>query len=260
MGTQHPALEQAYDTMRTRQEVLAHLAVPLADHPMVVAQTLQPVVRRQPVRMHHAPGRYALLDRSLQALTGVAGHPPQANAADARPVLLSGHHNQGLAGRPAAMLPRLLSAPVRLIYLHRTAETVPSRPHHRSAQLVQPDPRRLVAAQAKDPLQPQGTDTSLLVDHMPHRSKPQPQRLVGVLKDGAGRHGGLQTALGTLLQPALQRPSPVLAAAWTSRSVGPTPLKQVLATRLFRSEASLELQDGARVVLHTRPAQPSNTT
>jgi len=64
-----------------------------------------------------------------------------------------------------------------------TTRPVAAGTHHRSAQLVQPRPRRAVTAQSQQPLQPQRAGSCFLACDIPNCSKPQHQRLTSILKD-----------------------------------------------------------------------------
>ena len=137
-----------------------------------------------------------------------------------------------------------------LVHLDVARQPVPARPNHRSAELVQPRPRRLVAPQAQGSLQPQGAHPTLLVGDPPHRPKPRRQRGSGVLKNRPRRHRGLVGAARALPPPLPDAPrlGPVTPRA--PKSLRPPELFQIRPTRLLGRESALEFGQISRIILH----------
>ena len=175
-----------------------------------------------------------------------------AQADPARPaaIFLGGDQNQALAERTAPAFAALLAADVDFIDFDGAAEPVAPRAHHRPSQFVQPDPSRLVAAQAQHSLQAKGAHARLLVRHIPHGPQPQAQWLVGVLEDRPGRDRSLMPAESTVQQPALDPPALRMTTSRAPEAIRPAQLDKVLAAGLLRREALFELQDGPGVVFH----------
>lgn len=65
---------------------------------------------------------------------------------------------------------------------------------HSPAELVEPRPRRAVAPQAQDSLQPQGAGAGLLAGHPPDDAEPPGQWLARALEDSPGGDGELVPA------------------------------------------------------------------
>jgi hypothetical protein len=63
------------------------------------------------------------------------------------------HRHESLGFHLPAAAPGMHAADVRFIYLDATSQPIPSGTDHRAPQLVQPRPRRLVAAEPQFPLQ-----------------------------------------------------------------------------------------------------------
>ena len=139
-----------------------------------------------------------------------------------------------LPSAPRPRLPGLLTtADVGLVDLDRPGEQLTAGQHHRAAQLVQPRPRRLVAAEAEHPLQPERADAVLLVDHVPDRREPAPQRQPATVEDRPGGDRGLVSADRAAAQPAANRP-PVAAdrpAEATHEPLAPADALEVAQTR-----------------------------
>ena len=70
----------------------------------------------------------------------------------ARPRTLGRNDHQRLLPQVSAASARLEPAHEGLVHLDLLRHPVPARPHHRASQLVQPRPRRAVAAQAEHAL------------------------------------------------------------------------------------------------------------
>jgi hypothetical protein len=80
------------------------------------------------------------------------------------------------------------AADIDLVDFDSSCKAIPTKPDHRSAQLVGPCPGGLVASQPQYPLQAQGAHAVLPAGHEPHREEPRSQRFTSVLKYRAGRH------------------------------------------------------------------------
>src|SRR5262249_15130944 len=98
------------------------------------------------------------------------------------------------------------TAEEELVDLDRSNQLVATRTHHRPAQLVEPCPRRAVAAEAENPLQSLSTGSVLLARHPPDRAEPESERKASVLEDGPGRDRGLVAALTARHESSLGRP------------------------------------------------------
>ena len=81
---------------------------------------------------------------------------------DAATTLLCRHRDDGLCFGFSAPLSLFGAADTGFVDLDGAREAIPTGPDHRPPQLVEPCPRRLVAAEPEHPLQAQGTDAVLL--------------------------------------------------------------------------------------------------
>lgn len=86
------------------------------------------------------------------------------------------------------------------ISFHNALQPIPPRANHRPAQLVQPVPRGVVAAQAQQPLQAQCAGPVFLVGHMPHRLEPKPQSQIGVREQRSRSDRGLMLAAAAVVK------------------------------------------------------------
>src|SRR5208282_5981588 len=233
--------------MYARQQIfslrLATLNLTVVDIPT------QSQVGRQTIGSDGTPRLDGLGDKTMQARAGQVWDRTQPDAANAVPLLLSTHDNQGFFFRSPSRNAGFLTAPVGFVHFNNTRQPVAARPDHGSTQLVQDRPSGFVAAQTQRTLQSQGADAVLLVGDVPHRSKPSPQRQVAVLEDGARSDGNLvpATAAPPAIPPNLPSLSPL--APGTYPTVRPTQACEVLDTRLLAVKALFQLHQVSWIIL-----------
>ena len=104
---------------------------------------------------------------------------------------------------PAVSLPLAPSSgasDIGFVNLDLSMEAIAAGANHCPAQLVQPSPGRLVAAQPQHTLQTERADAVLLAGDEPHRKEPRPKWFAGVLEDRAGRQRHLSATGPTAKQ------------------------------------------------------------
>lgn len=101
------------------------------------------------------------------------GDTRQAEPPGSAGAALDTDDDQGfLASRPSATESWFLTTDERLVDFDVAVEQLSTGDHHRSAQLVQPRPGRLVAAQPEQSLQPKRGGSVLRGAHVPGRGEP----------------------------------------------------------------------------------------
>ena len=115
----------------------------------VVDIASQPQVSGQTIGSDGASGLDNLSDEPVQAGASQVRDAAQSDAADAFPILLSGHDNQGFSFRSSSSNAGFLTAPVRFVDFHHAPQPVAAWPDHGSTQLVQDRPCSFVAAQTQ---------------------------------------------------------------------------------------------------------------
>ena len=138
---------------------------------------------------------------------------------------------------------------IGFIDLNLTMEQFPVRANHCTAQSVQHSPRRLVAAQTKNSLQPQCADAMLLVGDVPNGGEPEAKFGARFIKNGACCYCCLMSTCRT--DQSATATSPNLrnhTALRTNQSVRPTELFQIVPACLFRVEPIKELNPGRWIV------------
>ena len=138
---------------------------------------------------------------------------------------------------------RPLSAPdIGFVNLDLSMEAIAAGANHCPAQLVQPGPGRLVAAQPQHTLQTERADAVLLAGDEPHRKEPRPQWFAGVLEDRAGRQRHL-SATGPTAKQATRHFRRLICypTSRTDKAVRPSQAAQVRSACRFTAEPSLEL-------------------
>ena len=175
--------------------------------------------------------------------------PVEANAADALAVLLGCDRNDGLALDLSAPFVLFRAADVGFVDLDRAAECVATRPNHGAAQLVQPGPGRLVAAEPEHPLQPERADAVLLAGNEPHGHEPGSERLARALENGAGGERRARVTAAAAQQIVRHRPRLVAHTAMRAdEALRPAQASNVLSTRRIVPEPLVHLLERARVV------------
>ena len=202
------------------------------------------------VCMHDTTGFDGGQQERLQARRRGIRNSGHAYPADSLTVFLCRNCNHRLGTYVSATNPFFRGTPIRIVNLNTSTQSVSSLPNHRPTQFMQPCPRCLVTAQSQNPLDPQGTGASLLAGHQPDPAKPQPKRLVRILKNRPGCNGCLKSACGTSYQTALRKPSPLISTSGTRKTVGPLEPKEVFSARLFRGKPTFEFQKRSRVIFH----------
>lgn len=155
------------------QEVFTLRLSPL--HLPVVDITDQIKIGWQPIRSYGAARLNGLSDKLMQRRPRYIRDTLKAYAANALSVFFSRHSDQGLIRRYPPHNAFFPCSPIGFINFNDAMQTVATRTNHRSTQLVQQHPCRLIASDPKSALQPQSADSVLLTRDMPHRSKPERQ-------------------------------------------------------------------------------------
>lgn len=141
------------------------------------------------------------------------------------------------------------TADIDLVDFNSSDEAIPTRPGHRSAQLVEPCPGCLIASQPEYPLQAQGAHTVLLAGHEPHREEPHPQRFTRVLKYRAGCQGRAPIAAPAPQQSVRHHPRFLdLLAMRAAKAVRPSQPANILPTCCIITEPLFHLLECPRIV------------
>src|SRR5208337_2045698 len=175
--------------------------------------------------------------------------PAQSDAADALAALLGCNRDNGFALDLSAPFVLFRAANIGFVDLDRSAERVAARPHHGPAQLVQPSPGRLIAAEPKRPLQSERADAVLLARHEPHGHEPGPQRLARALENRPRGERRTRVTAAAAKQFVRHRPRRAAHAAMrANEALRPAHASNVLPTRLIVSEPLVDLLERARVI------------
>ena len=170
MSTHQPSFQQCGYSIAVWQKIVFHIRI-LPHCFMNIAKDFQPIVSVPPIGTHDTARYHCLLNDWLQATGRSICYPVQPNTANVLVLYLHCYHHQCLSLSPTTAFSRLLTANVDLINFNDARESISSRPYHRTPQLVQPRPRRLITTQPQNPLQPLRTGAILLAGHPPDRAK-----------------------------------------------------------------------------------------
>jgi hypothetical protein len=201
--------------------------------------------------VHHGVGLHDGAHETAQRVGGEIGDDGQAQAPRALAAQLDRGGNDRLAGvglAPGAAA-FLDAADVEVIDLDGTHKRVALGRDHGPAQLVQHQPRRLVAADAELTLELHCGDPGVMGRHQIGRPEPHLQRGARGVHHRPRRQRRLMPTGSALPQAPLGLfTGPRAAAPWAREPVRPARREQVPATRALVGEAPLELDDAAREV------------
>src|SRR5450755_1442737 len=249
---QDPALQQRRYPVDPRHQLRGRLLLAFQKSDLVsIAVLFERNVTQPSVCVHRATGFNGLLRKPDQALRGRVWNPFHSNPSDPWPIFLCRDYNQGLAFRLSASLSLFQAAQIRFIHFHPPTQTIPAWPHHRSPQLVQPRPGRLVAAQPQHSLQPQRTGPVLLARQPVNGPEPIHQRFARVLENRPCRHRCLMTTFLALHEHRPYRPEVTAAATRAAKAFWPSKLEQILPARLLGIKPCFELAQIPRIFLHS---------
>ena len=176
--------------------------------------------------------------------------PPQAAPAGLAAAALDRAGDLGLAAGATPRRARPRAADVGLVGLDPRAQRRPLRPDHRLADLVQPGPGGLVAAEAHLALELHRRDPALARGHQVDRQEPPRQAGLGLLEDRAREQRVLLAAGRALLDQALLvAPGLVMPAARAAKPRGPARPHQIRPALGVRAKALQERRQIARQVL-----------
>lgn len=238
-----PPLEQRGDLVDARHDDVSRIGAGADDGDrMPVASRRQTGIAAPAIGLDGRAGFHGAAHEGQQAVGRDVGDSAQSDPAEAAAVLFCRHRDDGLAGGFPTLLAFLRGADIGLVHLHLAMQAVATGTDHRPPQLVQPGPRRLVAAQPQHTLQAQGAHPILLAGDEPHRQEPQPQGLARPFEDRAGRQRHLPAAGATAQQPARHfRRLLHRSAGRAGEAVRPAQPSDVGPARRFAAEPRLEL-------------------
>jgi len=207
VSTEQPPLEKRSNGVDSRHDIVGRLRAAADDGDLVaVAGRRQPGIAAPSVGVYLRPRRHGTLDEGEQAVRRHVLDAPKADSADAATTFFSRHRDNGLGLGFPSPLALFGAADIGFVDLDCARKAIPAGPDHRPAQLVEPSPSCLVAAQSEHPLQTQGADTVLLAGDEPQSQEPHPQRLACVLEHGAGRQRRAPMTTPAPQQPTRHRP------------------------------------------------------
>src|SRR5665809_51769 len=152
-----------------------------------------------------------------------------------------------LAALAAAFEALLVPAEPEVVDLYLALQGLALGSHHRPAQLLQDQPRRLVAREPELALQLLGRDPGVMGGDQIGGPEPGPQRGARSVHHRPGRDRGLQSAGRALPEvPALEHPGATPSATGADEALRPARRREVVEACGLSREAVLELHDRAR--------------
>lgn len=200
--------------------------------------------------MYHTARRNRLLHEGHQTVRRSVRNATHANASDPPAFLLRRHDKQCLTLRFAAPHTLFRSPHVSLVDLDSSRQAIPTRPHHRPPQFVQPTPSGLVTPEPQHALQTEGADAILLAGHPPQSVEPHLQRGARVLKNRPRSQRSLVRAACALPERGTQPPRSAFPTTGAAEPFRPAHSEEIVTTGFLRPEALFEVRQRARIVFH----------
>jgi hypothetical protein len=216
--------------------------------PMRVASFRQVAIRNPPVSDHDRSRFHNVLNERKQTIARYVWDHTKPNSSDSAAADLGSNDHGRLPFSASPTRSRVGSAKVGLIDLDFTSEAISSWADHRSSQLVQPCPGRLIASKTQRSLKPECARSVLLTRHPPHRVKPESQRLSGLVKQRAGSQRCLEQTAPTHQTSPRFAPDLRFAASGTGEAVRPPQGEDVRLACFLACEALAEFYEVSRVI------------
>jgi len=139
---------------------------------------------------------------------------------------------------------------VGFVDFNTSSELLSAWAHHCSAQLMEPIPCRMVAAQPKHPLQAQSASAILLARDKPYCKKPRTKWLVRSVKQCSGSDGSLPLTLSTKIKAPPHQPRLIgtVPAFGATKTIWPSKSRNVVKTGLFTAKPLVEFFECSRII------------
>ena len=250
-----PPLQQCRHAVDQRQEVLSYHSLSM-NHVVHITYGSQIPIPSPSICTYCTSRFHAVFNSRDKTLPRRIPHLLKTNTSKFLALVLDRYNNQCLPRRSSTSFARLFTPNIHFVNLDNTRQSIPARSHHRVPQSMQPQPRRMIASQPQEPLQPHCADTVLLIGYVPHRPKPSTKWLSGVFKDRTGRNRYLKVALTTPVQPPLGFPILPMTTTGALKSVRPSQFKKVLPTSSIGGKSVLEIKNCVWIVFHSLYTTP----
>ena len=162
------------------------------------------------------------------------------------PLLYCGGDDGFIRGGPTRFA-GFRTAEVALVDLDLAGQGLPIGPNHGGADLREPGPCRLIAAEPELALEFSGRDALLRRGHFEEGAEPQHQRLLALFEDRPGDDRNLPATAGTLVDHPLRRQEvgSVTGAVGAAEAFRPFQSSEILAALVFVRKPASELRFGA---------------
>src|SRR5215216_5544157 len=148
MGAVHPGLQIGDRAVSPRQQLFAGRRGALAAPPVFKAALANPAVAHPPVGVHDRSGGGGSADKPGERGARGIGQDAQAQTSRAAPANLNRDPDQRLVtARTTALTPYIEATEIELVDLDLARQRLALGRDHRAPQLLQDQPRRLIARQ-----------------------------------------------------------------------------------------------------------------
>src|SRR5512143_2966184 len=183
------------------------------------------------------------------------GDHPKANPAAALAALLHCGGDDGFIPGSPTRLAGFRTTDVALVDLDLASQGLPIGPDHSGADLREPGPCRLIAAEPELALQFGGRDALLRRGDLEDGAEPKGEQLLALFEDRPGDHRDLPAAVAALVDYPLRRQKipPATRAVGAAEALRPFQPSEVLSAVVFIGEPTSELCLAARKFGYVHP-------
>jgi len=249
MGAEDPSLEQREDQMNAGQH-LGRGLIELGQHrdDVAIAGLAELGIAAPAVGVSGFAIAEVAADEGGEDIGRNIGDHTEANPATALATLLHRGGDDGFILGGPTRFAGFRTADVALVDLDLAGQGLPIGPNHGGADLGEPGPGRLIAAEPELALQFGGRDTLLRRRDFEEGPEPQHQRLLALFEDRPGDDRNLPATAGALVDHPLRRQEvgSVTGAVGAAEALRPFQPSQVLTTPVVVSEPGSELSLGVR--------------
>ena len=249
-GTQQPSLEERSDSVHCRHLDMSRGRGSRKHRYFVLeSEGSQSSIRRPTVRSDDAPRLHHILDEVLKNRPRQIGDVSETDPPHAYVLEFDSDGNDGFLDSLAASHAGFFSTHVTLVDLDTSRKSLSPRTHHRPSKFMKPRPSSCIALQPEHSLETERVGPVLLACDLPHRPKPNTQRLPSTLEDSTSCQPGLGSAVTTQQDISSGTPwDTALATCTADESIGPPHTLQVKATVFLAGKELVELDNISWIV------------
>ncbi len=219
-------------------------------HNMIEAQFLDSFIPVPAVSPDFSSHFHVIQKKFVKAHCGHIGNNRHAySARTASPDFCCyGNNRLSLSTSPTDLRPT--ASNICLINFNGTGQLISTRAHHRTTQLMKPNPRCIVAAKSENPFQTESASSMLLACHEPHGKEPSSQGFVGLVKQCPRSYRCLPFTFSAKKEASPHHRGLFrgVSATGATESIWPPKLGNVVEAGIFATKPFLKLLERSRII------------